>query len=398
MATKNLFPAIRPSLNLDFTKGFVDPRITFTRASTATRIDSKGLLEVVPSGVPRLDYAPVTRVPKGLLIEEQRTNLLTYSEQFDNVAWVKTNATLSKNIGVSPDGTSTADLFEATSSSSSYAYQGKTLTQLQPYSVSVYVKNVSGSGIVWLRDFTEAGVAKFDLLNATAIEVTGIASSAMLIPLANGWFRLSAVFTPTVVTATHNISCAHPGGGLGASFYVWGAQLEVGAFPTSYIPTTTAAVTRAADAAVMTGSNFSSWYRQDEGSFYAEGMTPSTSQVLVAADDGSMSNRYQFTIAGSYTPSFAVAAGGAISADLSTSSAEVGSLVKSAGAYRANDFALSANGGVAKTDTSGVLPTSVSNLRLGAWSSGAGFLNGHIRRITYYPRRLSNAELQALTA
>ena len=101
----------RPSLNLDFINSQIfDPRITFTRVSTATRVNANGLIEVVASGSPRIDFDPVTQVCKGLLIEEQRTNLLTYSENFAlTPAWQKARATISSSVIVAPDGTLTAD-------------------------------------------------------------------------------------------------------------------------------------------------------------------------------------------------------------------------------------------------------------------------------------------------
>ena len=261
MAIKDYYPAIRPSLDLNFAGSQkADPRITFSRASSATYFDEKGVMRTAPAGVPRIDHDPVTGECKGLLIEEQRTNLLTYSEQFDNVAWAKSSATITANTATAPDGLMTADKFETTGDGASYLYQGKTLTQGQEYTLSVFVKYVSGNGVVWLRDFTELGNAQFDIVNGTAYNVSGIATKPQITAFDNGWYRISAVFKPTIATGNHNMSCAHPSSpSPGQVFYSWGAQLEVGSFPTSYIRTETSQVTRAADAAVMTGTNFSDW-------------------------------------------------------------------------------------------------------------------------------------------
>lgn len=261
MAIKDYYPASRPTLDLNFAGSrIVDPRVTFSRAGTATYFDEFGVMRTAPANTPRLDFEPVTGECKGLLIEEQRTNLLTYSEQFDNAAWYKTNGTVTTNSIVAPDGTLTADKFETSSGGSSYLYQGKTLTQGQVYVLSAYVKHISGVGEFWLRDFTEAGIASFNIINGMPLSSTGIASSPQIVNFGNGWYRVSAVFTPTIATANHNLSCPHPSSPLvGNAFYVWGAQLETGSTPTGYIPTTSAQVTRAADTASLSGANFSSW-------------------------------------------------------------------------------------------------------------------------------------------
>ena len=101
---------VLPRMALDFTTGVLDPRVTVTRAlNTATRVNSSGYVEIVNANLPRFDYDPVTLTPKGLLIEEARTNLLTYSEQFDNAAWGKQGSSVSQNVQTSPDGSVDAD-------------------------------------------------------------------------------------------------------------------------------------------------------------------------------------------------------------------------------------------------------------------------------------------------
>lgn len=264
MSTKDYYPAIRPALNINFTGSrVVDPRITFSRSGTgnvASYVDEKGVMRFAPPNVPRIDFNPVTKECLGLLMEEQRTNLLTYSNDFSNAAWLKSKATITANATDAPDGTLTADKFETTGGGASYLYQGKTLTQGQAYVISAYVKHISGAGEFWLRDFTEYGIASFNIINGTPLWSIGIASSPQIVNFGNGWYRVSAVFTPTIATANHNISC--PGASstlVGNAFYVWGAQLETGSAPTGYIPTTSAQVTRAADTASLSGTNLSSW-------------------------------------------------------------------------------------------------------------------------------------------
>ena len=134
---------ITPSLALDFTTAALNPRITFTRSgATATRTNSSGFIEGVAADTARFDYNPLTLACKGLLIEEQRANLITYSEQFNNVAWTKTNTTVSANTTVAPDGTVNADKLIATTTNALHIIETSTasLTSGVAYTASVYAK------------------------------------------------------------------------------------------------------------------------------------------------------------------------------------------------------------------------------------------------------------------
>ena len=405
MAIKDSYPAIRPSLDLNFAGSrMVDPRITFTRASTATYFDDKGVMRTAPDGVPRIDFDPVTGECKGLLIEDQKTNLLTYSEQFDNVAWVKINATITANTATAPDSSMTADKFEPTGTGASYLYQGKILTQGQEYTLSVFIKLVSGSGIVWLRDFTEPGKAEFNIVNGTVGTASGIATKPQMTAFDNGWYRISAVFTPTIATGNHNISCVHPASpSPGQGFYSWGAQLEQGTFPTSCIKTEASQVTRAADAASMTGANFSSWYRQDEGTLFAEASyngsnsDDATTSGIVSAGDGSGENFISIVARTDISSSrFAMPPGFPITTG--SGSYKSGTFAKFASAYKDLDSCLAKDGSAFFNTTNLVNINPFTQLIIGAYyTAGSRRLNGHIRRIAYYPKRLTNEQLQALT-
>jgi hypothetical protein len=180
--------------------------------------------------------------------------------------------------------------------------------------------------------------------------------------------------------------------------YVWGAQLEAGSFATSYIPTTTAQVTRTADSVTMTGSNFSSWFNASAGTFVVEGdyaLISSGNPGLLQVDDGTTNERYMLRI-GAGVAQFFVLSGGSTQANI-TASVTAGTPFKQAGAYAANDFAASVDGGTVGTDVSGSLPVAPTTLRIGQAAIGSAFANGHIRRIRYYPTRLPNAQLQVLT-
>ena len=179
------------------------------------------------------------------------------------------------------------------------------------------------------------------------------------------------------------------------------------AFATSYIPTTTAAATRAADVAVMTGANFSNWYNQSEGTLFVEADMFETQfgffRNLLALNDasGSNVNYILFNVPSNLTQMrFSVNAAGSGSASLQQS-LTLGSAFKGAGAYKTDDFAVSYNGGTPLTDTSGDAPSGINTLVFGNTSHTAGtgsHCSTHIRRIAYFPRKLSSSELQGITA
>jgi hypothetical protein len=181
-------------------------------------------------------------------------------------------------------------------------------------------------------------------------------------------------------------------------------QLEQGATVTSVIPTTTIALTRNADVASMTGTNFSDWYNAAEGTLFVEAIgvnnISGVTRRFAEISDGTANERmvlgYSTT---SNTRMLVFDGGGAVADVLVTSGVPAGSLVKMAAAYKVNDFQQASNTTLGTADTSGTLPT-VNQMFLGTDTAGAttaAYLNGHIRRIAYYPTRLANSQLQALT-
>jgi hypothetical protein len=185
--------------------------------------------------------------------------------------------------------------------------------------------------------------------------------------------------------------------------FAWGAQLEAGAFPTSYIPTTTAAVTRSADSAVVTP--ISSFYNQSEGTLFAEAREGGSDLQYgaVSLDTDTSDNRIDLrrNLDAGFLSMIVTTAGAAQMLE-SPVLAVAAQTYKLSGAYKANDCAVCVNGGAVATDTSVTLPT-LTHLRIGGLAvtspaTGNGFpLNGHIRKIAYWPKRLSNALLQSLT-
>ena len=353
---------------------------------------------------PRFDYNPVTLAPRGLLVEEQRTNLMLYSEQFDNGYWAVGGSTISANATTAPDGTSTADkLVEDTSTGNHRVLNntGVTVVSGATYAWTVYAKAAERTVVQLLNNNLQGAV--FDLTNGGVSGITaGFSASATA--FGNGWYRLSIV-GPASSTTERLLVYLQSGGtnsytGNGTSgAFIWGAQLEAGAFATSYIRTVASQVTRTADIATIAAPNFAPWYSQSQGTFVVETVTikpttVSTSGTAIDASDGGISNRNRITFDTASVSAITTVGGvtqSAISQNYTANAVE-----KLAYAFAANDFAFARNGGLVGTDTSGALPT-VNQMFIGNAAGSASFLNGYMRRVTFYPTRLTNAQLQALT-
>jgi hypothetical protein len=355
---------------------------------------------------PRFDYDPVTLAPKGILIEEQRTNLVRYSEQIDNAAWVKTTATVTANTTVAPDGTSTADTITAVLSGGR-AVQDNAATATGSHTASVYVRSGVASAFTFLlrNSTTATNIASTTFNLATGVITSTASGTATIAAVGGGWYRVSVTSSGGVTAADVLSTYLYAGistNATGDSLIFWGAQLEVGAFPTSYIPTVASQVTRTADQTSIVAPNFAPWYNQSEGTFVSEfsffaGNDAVNSKAFFAVSDGTNNNRVYGNLASTNIPFIFIAVGGATQANLNTGTAVTNNTVaKVATAYKTNDFAAVLNAGTVATDTSGTVPT-VDRLNIGNLNNFSQ-LNGHMRTLRYYPVRLSDAQLQALTA
>jgi len=374
------------SLNLNFLTGALDSRITFTRASSATYFNSAGVLSTAANNEARFDYDPATLAARGLLIEEQRTNLCLYSEDLNQAAWAKgVGVTTTYNTVVAPDGNTTADTLTL-SGTDNGVYESITVTASTAYTWSWWVR----LGTLAAADF------KFAIYNNTAAAFIVSDVVPTQTPNSTGWTRVSYSFTTPVGCTSIRVYVFRNFSVTAGTVNVWGMQLEAGAFATSYIPTTTTALTRAADVASMTGANFSDWYNQTEGTTYVEASTlPSVTAAALthAISDGTFNQSIygNFNAGNLYIGANVLNSGvnqasgiGSFSITASTNT------TKDAFAYKQNNFGESCNGATPKTDSTGTVPT-VDRLYIGTnWAGAGNFLNGHIRSFSYYPKRLSN--------
>jgi hypothetical protein len=368
------------------------------------------VLQTAAANVARFDHNPVTGESLGLLIEEQRTNLLLRSEEFDDAYWNKVRATITANTIVAPSGMLTADkVVENTELGSHYTARSIAYTSGTTYTLSVYAKAAEKSVISMGLPggaFTSNRVVIANL-SAGTISTTGTPEGSGIQSVGNGWYRVwvthTATSTASVTTVVAGLGNSYIESYTGDGFSgicIWGAQLEAGSFPTSYIPTEASQATRNADAASMTGANFSSWYRADEGSLYFEGGIPSNYsagfQVLYSLNDTTVNNNIQPAVN---------AAGDVINVEMKVGNSVVAGFypaytsgaAKLVFAYKVNDVNFALNSVSGTTDTTATVPV-VSQLNFGTNQSGGNVLNGHIRKLAYYPQRLTNSQLTAITS
>jgi hypothetical protein len=411
MSIAQNFPEIKPSLNLDFANvKALDQRVTFARASTGTYYNQKGVLQTASANVARFDHNPVTGESLGLLVEEQRTNLFQRSEEFDNAYWQKIRTSITANTIIAPDGALTGDkLVENTDTNSHFLAKVETTTNTNPLTWSVYAKAGERPNLSFaVREattFTRNASALFDLSAGTvgAVSTAGgtSAASATITAVGNGWYRCTLTCTlggtdtnsQVLWQLNNGVATSYTGDGY-SGIYIWGAQLEAGAFPTSYIPTVASQVTRSTDNASMTGANFSDWYRQDEGTVYVEAQAPEATLGYVFHLFSQVgTNRYFLTKVSTTSMRFTVFNGATLASLNKTIDAES---IKYAVGIELDNYALVKDGDTPVLDTSALI-LKPDTLQIGANNASAAQINGHIRKLSYYPQRLTDTQLQAIT-
>ena len=391
---------VLPRLALDFTTGVLDSRVTVTRAlNTATRINSSGLIEGVNANLPRFDYDPATFLPKGLLIEETRINYVLYSEDFTQANWAKGQfgagvlPIVTPNYATAPNGTNTATRLQLDAGpNTSGDYSLLRQSPLGPggsVTRSLWAKSNTGTNQV-----------------VTFVATTPFAQ----VTITPTWQR---IILPNSTAGSQQFDISVGGDGATpatADITIWGAQHEVGAFATSYIPTTSTSLTRNADDVSMTGTNFSDWYNATEGTFTAEADTLTidaakqdyifhVSRVGGVLNEGIQGGRNAGGTGGQAVTTIWDFSGASNQAVLFTANnvVTVNTPYRFAGAYKLNSYVGSANGGSNLTDNSGTPTSGLDVMAIGRVYSSPIVMNGHIRKLAYYPQRLINAEVQAFS-
>lgn len=376
-------------------------------------------LLTAPAGVPRFDHNPTTGESLGLLVEEQRTNQATQSQTFSN--WNLTEVTRESNSQIAPDGTLSAVKIIPSTNVGGHSQEWLVLLGAGTFSFSVYAK-AAGYTRLGMRVYDGADYrisATFDL--STGAVVSALAGTASIIPVGNDWYR--CVCTGTSVSGNMGSTAgwvieslpsgvtvqeAFAGNGWSGAF-VWGAQIEAGAFPTSYIPTTSASVTRTADDASMTGVNFSSWFNRISGTLLCNaqnlnGTSASPPLVLTAEPFYQGAGGYRLGLAGFWssvtqlgTDAWAngLSLGGVV-VYVNETQAAAGT-IRHAFTYSPTECRASVKQTLSAVGGNQCFRAAQGVDRL-LLRQPLATISSRISRITYWPALLSGAQLQALTA
>jgi hypothetical protein len=361
-----------------------------------------------PADAPRFDHRYVNGEIEslGLLVEEQRSNLTKYSNTLQS-PFNPVNGTITTNQTTSPSGENNASLLTQTAASTCYVNYGSgqiTWTSGQQYTFSCFVKKYSdsdenqiyilGYNLTFNSDPSGANsVVIFNLDTLTSTTADGLVNSHSIDDVGNGWRRISATFTAYTTHSRDHQVLRFVDPGATSNMYVWGYQIEEGAFPTSYIPRPdTSTATRNPDNVSMTGDNFSDWYNQSEGTVYCslKTLTDTPDQYSNAWELQKSDNTDRLFVR--YPNYVGWECQGQTDLYLTRAFSQN---AKMATAYKTNDTTFAVNSSYAQ-DTTVTIGETKDELWVG--SSGSGnYLNGTISQLTYYPTRLTNTQLQTLT-
>jgi len=367
---------------------------TFDRASEGTRVRKDGLIEEVTDDVPRLDWSD-GNCPS-LLLEAERTNLQVRSEEFDNVVWSKVNASITANQIVAPNGEYTADKLTATASSlSTYTYEQHSLSTSTDYAMSVFVKKGTSNLVrLDLEDFTSGTQGRMTF-NLNTQEITQTIGTASYEDYGNGWYRLKVSFTTSATLGVHYLRIWDFETVNGAYFYLWGAMLEQGSYPTGYIKTEASAVTRLKDECLNGGD--SDLFDITEGTFFVDANnfgTPYLDFSMITLSDGS-SNFIRFIYEGSRIRTSVE--NGSIQQDYFIAGVNDNERNKVAITFKENEFKTYLNGVLKDTDLIGVVPTGLDRLNFASQSGTSRHFEGKVYDTRVYDRVLTEAEAIELT-
>ena len=368
----------------------------FSRSSLATRINSQGLIETITNGDSRLSYPLVNGVQKGCphyLLEPQRTNSLNHSEDFSNTYWLKSGGLTVASGFLAPDGSLSAYSYSSDLDNRSIFRYGRWNTTEQ--TASIFAKKGTTDSFE-IKNGNTGESSIFDLTNGD-ITSSSASFSPTIESYSNGWFKCSVTHT---ATANQSLSFTSTYAGTN-SIYVWGAQLEVGSFATSIIPTSGSPVTRLAE--VANGAGSSDLINSTEGVLYAE---------IQGLNDTDVTNRYISLTDGTTTNALMIQYrnngelrlynGGTSTAQMiyRDASADLTENIKLAINYgkSTSDYKVYINGS-SVTIAGAFVATSMSGLNEFKFEYVSGGLNfyGNVKSVQVFKEALTDEKLAALT-
>jgi len=430
VAASQDYPNFRPTLDFNFVaEKKLDPRIVYYRTGPASYHDEFGKVVIVGDNAPRFDHDPTTRECKGLLMEITRTNIIYPSSDWSSANWTHENSNTSQESNTTdtedPAGTFSATKITPTNASSLRSiYWGTniTFTNTVNFTISAFAKSTTGLH-VQLRPRGQGSGKAWATFNLTT-GVVGNSGGSTLVSTKiekypNDWYRCSLTFTGGGHTAGgfgalimddgNDGEAATHTGDASKSIFFWGAQFETGSFATSYIPTSSAAVTRGNEYAVIDGEDFTDFYNPVESSVLAVGTMhrPIAAQGqlnIFHIGDNNEDGHGVFREHGTKDVWYHIRNGNSTPSGGNLNPNGFGDWdeneeARIAIAFKNGDQAISVNGGnqVTATVTSNYPTADITKMWIGSHGNGSYF-EGTISRIAYYPQQLTDSQLNTLTA
>ena len=381
-----------------------DGDFDFSRASTATRVNKDGLIETVATGTPRLNYPLLDGVVQDnpvLLLEPSRTNLITYSEDFISSSWVKTGVSITSNVEISPDGSQNASKLIEDAFTGTKRLRINALSTSGDNTLSFFVKAAERKYVL-LREAGQTGAfSYFDLENGVK-GTSSLAENIQIQKFKNDWYRISFKDNLTSVAIELRLALSdgvnsYQGDGT-SGVYIWGAQVEQGSYPTSYIPTSGSTVTRSADA--CNGAGTADDFNDSEGVLYAN---------IAALDDAETNNRRLGLTKNNTFEGLRIqydnSTIGAVLYDGSTNQYsrtftfnDLSLFAKVAFKYKASDFAVWINGFEYGAQASGTTLTDGTLDDLSFDYVNGNFFRGKTKEVIVFKEALSDTDLETLTS
>jgi len=382
-----------------------------TNGATDITIDNVSVKEVITLNVPRIDY---TGGGCGkLLLEPQRTNLTTYSEDFANANWVAIDASVTTNAIISPDGTQNADKLNTNTTNNYHRIVANAqATATTAHTMSIFAKKGEYKYIGIAENNNDVGYGVFDLNAGTVLTSGSGATNVTIQNMGNGWYRCQLTFTAgaysrfDIYAINDSYTSGNPAaysfvGSSSNGLYIYGAQLEANAsYVSSYIPTLASSVTRLADAASKTG--ISSLIGQTEGAIFFDGVingVGNTSTNIINSEKNTTCSFYIQRVTASSQINAGFIFSGTSTAVVNGGTIAVGQRIKIGWAYKSGSNALYINGTLIDSNSTTFTPPSTfDDLFLNDDTTFFAYQEAvQFNQVAIFPTRLTNAQLATLT-
>lgn len=376
--------------------------LSLTRGSSGTFHNSSGVIQTAANDVARFDHNPTSFASLGLLIEEQRTNLITISEDLTDGLYVKSNVLVTADQFLAPDGVDLAELVTSQSSAGTLRHVVTHNSQSQKMVTTFYVRNFDTNRFRFTY-FNSSPLTNIDFITETPgadisnVDPGGFDSVTAEKVGSGGWWRITAVATVTGAS-TENLRWFPDLGSTGEAIFLWGIQCEIATEPSSYIKTTGASASRSADSCTLV--NAATYINNSDGTAYISAIYRNTeASVALSLNSGTDQAEYQHNQSADFAIRAVNGAGAQVALANTVGTVTIGAVTKAATRWKASDYAVSVNGAAVVKDLAGAVVTGATRLRIGSGRLNAAgdVVLAHIAEVQIYNPGENDASLQALT-